>query len=160
MNNRNQRRKRHPLVRLLRSIVRLIRAVFKHKQRRLRPLDRSENFDRLPADFERVTQDLPIVTEQISVEIAPVIVARDPLVETIGGLFERIQWQMIPAPIPVKVSAPVPAIRSNLASPSGASLETVGELLDRVKWQIPTTTIQEPVASNSRVLQTRNVSLN
>ena len=160
MSNRNPRRKRHPIVRLLRSILRLIRALFKPKKRLDRSIDRRGNFDRLPADFGQVDRNLPIVTEQIPIEIAPPIVTPDPLLETIGELFDRVQWQMLPAPMPVKVAAPPQVVRTNLASPNGSSLETVGELLDRVKWQIPTATIQEKVASTGRVVRTHDVSLN
>ena len=171
MSNRNQRRKRHPLVRFIRSILKLIRAIFKPKKRPTRSIERSGSFDRLPADFGQVSQELPSVTEQIAIVPAPVIVTeqiatipaivtQDPFVETIGELFERVEWQMLPVPIPVTGSAPLQAVRTNLATPSSGSLETVGELLNRVKWQIPTATIQEKVISASRVVQTHDVSLN
>ena len=160
MSKRNQRRKRHPLVRFLRSVLRLIRALFKPNKRLARSIDRSSNFDLLPADFQQVSPELPIATAAISIVSTPEISPQDPLLETIGELFARVQWQMLPAPMPAKVAAPVPAVRTNLASPSGASLETVGELLDRVKWQLPTPTVREQVASTGRVVRTPDVSLN
>jgi hypothetical protein len=162
MSNRNQRLKRHPLVRFMRSLLRLMRAIFKPKKRSSRSIDRTHSqkssFDRLPADFQQVAPDLPIENKAIS--IVTEISTQDPLLETIGGLFDRVQWQMLPTPIPAKVSAPPQVVRTNIASPSSSSLETVGELLDRVKWQLPTATIPGKVASNSRAVRTHDVSLN
>ncbi|WP_373542222.1 hypothetical protein [Chamaesiphon sp.] len=164
MSNRNQRRKRHPFVRFIRSVLRLIRAILKPKKRLSRSLDRhgsrSSSFELLPPDFQQVAPDVPSETTAISIATPLAISTQASSFETIGELFDRVQWQMLPTPIVVKVAAPPQIVRTNLASPSGLSLETVGELFERVKWQISTPTIQAKVASTGRVVRTHDVSLN
>lgn len=148
--------KRHPLIRLIRSILRLIRIVFRPKKRpsrSVRSVDRSTVDERIFFDPDRRQDD----SKEVATELA--IQPKDPLVETVGELFDRVQWQ-IPPVITQPISEIVVARTSTVSHVQHSSLATVGELLGQVKWQIPSATRLAQSSDLTPIVRTHDVSRN
>jgi hypothetical protein len=84
--------KRHPLVRLIRAIFRLIRVLLKPKKRISRSLDRYQS-----ASDERIEIDAVEIANEVE------IYTKDPLMETVGEVLDRVKWQIPVATIQEKV---------------------------------------------------------
>jgi hypothetical protein len=84
--------KRHPLVRLIRAIFRLIRVLLKPKKRISRSLDRYQS-----ASDERSEIDAVEIANEVE------IYTKDPLTETVGELLDRVKWQIPLATIQERV---------------------------------------------------------
>ena len=156
-----QKLKRHPLIRLIRAILRLIRTIFRPKKRpsrSVRSVDRSTADERIVlAPVRPSVSDEPIaVAPVIATELA--IEPQDLVVETVGELFDRVQWQ-ISSVITPPISKVVVARTSPVSHVQHSSLATVGELLGQVKWQLPSATGQQSSDLNPRV-RTFDVSRN
>ncbi len=169
MNGRKRSKlKKHPLIRLIRGILRLVRVLFSPKKPIVKSLarsasDKQTSFDLLPAELPQNTTARQIARDPIE-HSAPEISTQDPLIETIGEVLGRVRWQIPPTIAPTVTPAKVvdntrKAVQPNLASSIEPSLETIGTVFDRVKWQIPTGTGLEKVASTS-VGRHHDVSLN
>ena len=146
--------KRHPLIRLIRSILRLIRIVFRPKKRPSRSV----------RSVDLSTADEPILLapdrrQCVSKEVELAIQPKDPLVETVGELFDRVQWQ-IPPVITQPISEIVVARTSTVSHVQHSSLATVGELLGQVKWQIPSATRLAQSSDLTPIVRTHDVSRN
>ncbi len=150
---KHQKLKRHPLIRFIRSILKLIRTVFRPKKRPSRSVDRSTAEDRLLFDLDRRQG----VRKEVAIELA--IQPKDPLVETVGELFDRVQWQ-IPPVITQPISEIVVARTSTVSHVQHSSLATVGELLGQVKWQIPSATRLAQSSDLTPIVRTHDVSRN
>ena len=146
--------KRHPLIRLIRSILRLIRIVFRPKKRPSRSV----------RSVDLSTADEPILLapdrrQGVSKEVELAIQPKDPLVETVGELFDRVQWQ-IPPVITQPISKVVVARTSPVSQVQHSSIATVGELLGQVKWQFPPATGLEQSSNTNSMTRTFDVSRN
>jgi hypothetical protein len=90
MNRQQQRKlKKHPLIRLIRGIVRLIRVIFKPaKNARLQAIELAE--------IERIEQDRAQI-RQIEIEQSQILAAQQAALDeryiTVGDLLDRVQWQ-------------------------------------------------------------------
>ena len=151
---KHQKLKRHPLIRFIRSILRLIRTVLRPKKRPSRSV----------RSVDLSTADEPILLapdrrQGVSKEVELAIQPKDPLVETVGELFDRVQWQ-IPPVITQPISKVVVARTSPVSQVQHSSIATVGELLGQVKWQFPPATGLEQSSNTNSMTQTFDVSRN
>ena len=147
--------KRHPLIRFIRSILRLIRSVFRPKKRpsrSVRSVDRSIADEPLLLAPRR--QD---VRKEVATEL--LIQPKYPLVGTVGELFDLVQWQ-IPPVITQPISKIVVARTSSVSHAQHSSIATVGELIGQVKWQILPATSLEQSSNPNPMAQTHDVSIN
>ncbi|WP_373543950.1 hypothetical protein [Chamaesiphon sp.] len=150
---KHQKLKRHPLIRLIRSILRLIRTVFRPKKRPARSI-RSIVLD--PVRPSNADNRLGSGSVEIAAEL--VIQPKDPFVETVGELFDLVQWQ-IPPVITQPISKIVVARTSSVSHVQHSSIATVGELLGQVKWQLSPATGQQS-SNPSPMVRTFDVSRN
>ena len=88
---------------------------------------------------------------------------RNPIVRFIRGVFRLFRVLFRPKRNVARLDLPRPvAIEERIEEPSFEldRLVTVGELLGRVKWQSSSSSIQQEVASNSRVTRPQDASRN
>jgi hypothetical protein len=88
---------------------------------------------------------------------------RNPIVRFIRGVFRLFRVLFRPKRNVARLDLPRPAaIETRIEEPSFEldRLVTVGELLGRVKWQSSSSSLQQEVASNSRVARPQDASRN
>jgi hypothetical protein len=141
--------KRHPLMRFMRSVYRLLRILFKptRSNARLNSIEWSLSSDR--SQIELTDRYLNVgELSDLSITIdkpKPELTDRD---ITVGQLFELVQWQL---PAPTELTAPKPQINTTKSLAHSGILNTsrtdsidrditVGQLFELVQWQLPTPT--------------------
>ena len=153
---KHQKLKRHPFIRFIRSILRLIRTLFRPKKRpsrSVRSIDRSIADEPILLAPDR-RQD---VGKEVATEL--LILPKGSLVETVGELFDLVQWQ-IPPVITQPISRIVVARTSPVSQVQHSSIATVGDLLGQVKWQFSPTTSLEQSSNPNPMARTFDVSRN
>jgi hypothetical protein len=97
-NRKHSKLKRTPIVRFIRGIFRLWRAIFRPKSRNIRaiPDDRSEQtrLESAQRQSELAQQQIELKRQQVDLDRQ----ARERLI-TVGDLFDRVKWQVPEATI-------------------------------------------------------------
>jgi hypothetical protein len=150
MNRQTQRQlKRHPSIRFIRSVYRLLRVLFKpiRGNAKLNLRDRHHSSDRPQIELTDRYLNVGELSDLSSIVDKPKPELTDKYI-TVGQLFELVQWQL---PAPTELKAPKPKInptrsidRSGILNTSRTdSIDrnlTVYELFELVQWQLPAPT--------------------
>jgi hypothetical protein len=109
MNRQQQRQlKKHPLIRLIRGIFRLIRVIFKPaKNARMKAILQGRGFANELAEIERIELERAQI-RQAEIEQSQILAAQQAAIAeryiTVGDLLDRVQWQSS-SPKPTAISS-------------------------------------------------------
>ena len=170
MNKQTQRQlKRHPLIRFIRSVYRLLRVLFKptRSNARLNLRDHHRSSDRPQIELTDRYLNVGELSDLSSIVDKPKPELTDKYI-TVGQLFELVQWQL---PAPTELKAPKPKINPTISIDHSSILNiskidsidrnlTVYELFELVQWQLPAPTDARAMSATNIETISHDFSLN
>ncbi|MFM2304353.1 MAG: hypothetical protein RLZZ135_1763 [Cyanobacteriota bacterium] len=161
--------KRHPLIRFIRSVYRLLRVLFKptRSNARLNSIEWSSSSDRPQIELTDRYLNVGELSDLSSIVDKPKPELTDKYI-TVGQLFELVQWQL---PAQTELKAPKPPINTTKSLARSGILNTsrtdsidrnltVYELFELVQWQLPAPTDSSAMSATNIETISHDFSLN